>query len=266
MTTLATVPYDTVDTVLNFVRALANDAGLSIAGSELADTQPATFPLFNLGWRTLQRRLTNRGVGTFIKTTVLTALPVAATLDPAIFCYLSFTGYFDGVLMHGVQSNPPGPILPPDMVGPLKLWERQSGTTQRMSEMYQSQDGLPSRGKLLFNREWIWENDLLQFCGATQVNDMQLRYNAWFPDIQPDQNGLGTNQVPLLRCAEALAACVLFNYALSRGSPQIPAANDMAEKYIREMTLGTVRQKQRANHRRRPYGSNAMQNFGFYQF
>lgn len=253
MTVLATSPYDTAETALNFARGMANDAGLSIAGSPLllGDTAPATFTYLNLGWRMLQRVMTNYGIGTFVKTSVISRVPVAGSSDPALQSYISFTGAFDGVQMH------PTPYLPADMVGPLRLRERQSGAMQNFVPMSPANDGLPQRAAVLWLRVWNWENDVINLVGATQINDIQIRYNSWLADIQPDQNGLGTNQIPLLRCADALGAFTAAAFGAARGSQATAGLISLGDAAVKQMALTSARQKQRGQHRRIPYSARS---------
>jgi hypothetical protein len=259
MPVIAVSPYDTAETVLNFARAHANDMGLSAAGSPggLADTNPQTFPLLNIGWRMLQRVMTNYGLGTFVQTATIPQIPVAGSSDPGLQMYISFTGTFDGVRMW------PTPYLPPNMLGPLWLKERQSGTQNRFVPMGPTNDGLPSRAKSLWLRQWNWETDVINLVGATQVNDILIRYNEYFPDIIPDPQGLGSTQIPLLRCADALGAYTAAAWGASRGSQATAGLLAIGEEAVKQMALTASRQKQRGNHRRRPYSSRQNCGYGY---
>jgi hypothetical protein len=251
MPVLAVSPYDTADTALNFARVHANDAGLSLAGSPLllGDLAPGTFTLLNTGWRMLQRVMTNYGIGTFVKTAQMLQVPLAGTSDPGIQMYIGFMGTFDGVQMHQ------NPHLPPDMAGPLRLWERQSGAQQRFIQMAPSNDGMPSRAKTLWLRVWTWETDVINLVGSTQVNDIQIRYNSYLPDIEPDIQGLGSTQIPLLRCADALGAFTAAAFGAARGSQATAALMSIGDAAVRQMAMTAARQQQRGNHRRRAYSS-----------
>lgn len=257
--------YDTADTALNFARASANDAGFSIAGSplQLGDTAPATFTFLNLGWRRLQVVMTNNGIGTFVKTQVITNVPVVGTTDPGLFCYLNFYGFFDGVNFFPPQFG--GTIIPSDMVCPLRLWERPSGQQKPFMPMYQAHDGLTQRGKSLYLTEWNWETDQINLIGATQVMDLQLRYNSWLADIVPDTNGLGTNPIPLLRAGPALGAFTAAAYALSRGAPAAETLFTMGDEHVKQMMTTTQRMKQRGSHRKQPFSRRATNaGWGYY--
>lgn len=249
MPILEVSPYDTIDTALNFARAHANDAGLTIAGSalQLGDTAPATFTLINAGWRMLQRVMTNYGLGTFVNTTILSSCPVNGSSDPGLQAYVGFTGYFDGVQMHA------NPYLPSNMLGPLRLRERQTGQQQIFTPMVPCNDGLPQRPAVIWFRVWNWENDVINLVGSTQVNDIELRYNLWLPDLTPDTNGLGTNQIPLLRCADILGAYTAAAFGSSRGSQATPTLMGIGDAGVKQLALTQARQKQRGQHRRIPY-------------
>jgi hypothetical protein len=251
--------YDTADTALNFARASANDVGQTIAGSplQLGDTAPGTFAFLNLGWRRLQMVMTNNGIGTFVKTQVLPSILVAGTTDPGLYCYLNFYGFFDGVNFFTPQTTPFSTIIPSDMVGPLRLWERPSGQQKPFEPMFRSHDGLPQVGKSLYLRVWNWENDQLNLIGATQQLDLQLRYNSWLADIVPDQQGLGSNPIPLLRAGPALGAYTAAAYALSRGSAAAETLDNMGTELVKQMMTTETRARQRGSHRKQPYSRRA---------
>src|ERR1039458_4727384 len=88
------LPLDTADTVLNFARAALNDSILSISGNLLADSQPYTFTLLNLGFRMMQEDLADSGAPAFTNEAVLTGLPVVANTDPATQVFMSCQYFF----------------------------------------------------------------------------------------------------------------------------------------------------------------------------
>lgn len=240
-----TGPYDTADYVLNLARSIANDAALGISGNLLSDAQPYTFPYLNAAYRDLQEQLTDAGYETFPSETQLTQIPaISVNPDPSIQVSISYTGYNNGT------ANFQNPYLPIDMLGPLRLWERQSGVNAQYIPMFPTNDGLPSISQGYQFRYWEWKQDQIWMVGATQVNDLRLRYNSVLPDLVD-----GTSPVLIVRCDRALAYMVVAEFALSRGSPAVEALVAKADDCIGKMTNRTARKKQRGSHRRTPYGS-----------
>src|SRR6185369_2304159 len=139
MPVLDTAPYDNLNTVLDTARAIINDTALAAAGNLLANNRNYTVTYANSAYRYLQDELMDNGVETFPKETELdNVLPAFDTTDPSVQVYLSFTGYNDG------NQNYANPVLPVDMIIPLRLWERQHNvTTQNFTPMYPVNDGLP---------------------------------------------------------------------------------------------------------------------------
>jgi hypothetical protein len=223
-------------------RVICNDAGLTIAGNLLADTQPYATVLLNQGYRTLQEDLTANGVETFAKEAVLASVtPSAAPTDPGIFVFISYTGYNDGVTNHN------SPALPPDMLGPLVLQERQSGSLQTFIPMFPATDGLVSRVKTIWLRDWEWRNDAIWMNGAIQTNDIRLRYNAFLPDLVLTPN---PSQVMILRSDRAMAYQISKIFAEARGSPLAASFEKAYQTALERMVDPTARRKQRRNIRR----------------
>lgn len=234
-------------------RTICNDAGLSLAGNLLADAQPYTLTLVNMAYRTLQEDMTDEGVETMAKEAIIVGLTPITIFDPAIQTSLSFTGYFDG------QSNFTSPILPQDMLGPLRLWERPTGSISQFYEMTPTSDGLPTIGQSSCLRYWQWDNDRFYFMGALQSNDLRLRYNVALPDL-----AFGTNdssQVMIFRSDRALAYKIAEIFAEARGSELAASFAAKYEHYKEILTGRTARRKQRAQHRRIPYGGRRRSNY-----
>lgn len=242
MPTVFTGPYDSADSVLNLTRSIVNDAALSLDGNLLSNTQPYTFEFLNQGYRKLQRGLVQNGVETFIKDTQLLQIPIVDPLDPATQIYISFIGTWDGSAMHD------NPVLPADLIIPLRLWERQTNTTQIYIDMYPVNDGLPSRPQVAWLREWDWITDRLYMCGATQVNDTRLRYNAYLPVLED-----GDSQVLILDSKDALAYYTAEAFSEARGSVLAPTLGAKGDMYMKQLANRTSKRLQRGNHRRLPY-------------
>lgn len=238
-------PYDSAEYVLNLARSLVNDAAQSLAGSILADTQPYTLVMLNSCYRDLQRELVNRGVETFVKESIVTGVLQSTTDDPSVQLYLTFSGFFDGTTLNA------SPKLPADMIMPIRLWERQTGmTTSPFRQMNPTNDGLPTIAQSGRIGYWEWKNDALYFPGATQSNDLRIRYWSFLADI-----AAVADPILIFDAANCLAHKLGKQFGSARGSPlaQYMAAEE--QRYLQQMVARTARKKQRGQHRRRPYGS-----------
>lgn len=245
MPAILTGPYDNAEYVLNLTRSIINDAALSIAGNIFADNQPYTFPMLNAAYRNLQEILADAGVETFIRTTQLLLIPVVDPVDPGTQIQISYVGTFNGSAFFE------NPQLPWDMMMPLRLRERESGTFNYFSPMYPVNDGLPSVVQTPNLRYWDWQTDKIYMPGATQINDVELRYLAYQPDLLD-----GTSPVLVLRCAQPLAYLTAFEFARSRGSALADTFKAQAMEMLDEMIDRTAKRTNRGNHRRMPYGQS----------
>lgn len=244
-----TTPYDSAEAVMNRARAFGNDAILSIAGELLADTQPYVPELLNAAYEDLQDDLTVNGVETMAKELVIAGLQAVASPDPGVQANLSYTGFNNGT------QNFANPTLPADMFGPLRMWERPTGTVSQFVPMKQRLDGLPSVTQTSFLRWWQWingsSNDAIYFVGSLQQNDIKLRYNTILPALvltpQP-------SQVLILRAKNALAWKVVELFCQGRGGEGAVYAGGQYTARLNTLVGRTARRKQRASARRAPWG------------
>lgn len=255
-------PYDTAETVLNFVRIIMADyiqnAG-DIAGDFFADTQPYTLPTLNLAWRLLQEKMALAGNARLQPTIIITGLPPvnsAVSADPATFVYLSWLGFFNGVNLLDT------PLLPPDLIFPIRLRERQSGTTQQFGDMHPATDGLPSVPPGSWLRIWEWmgipggAGEAIYMKGSTLPIDLEVRYAAYLPDIVADQvGGLAATPIPVMRCAQALAYFTASIYVSPRegGAAKSTEYEEKGDKCLTKLlALPTKEILSRVTFRRRP--------------
>jgi hypothetical protein len=169
---LGSTAYLTIETVMNLIRAVTNDMIFSQAGEIFTDSANPVFSLVNDSLDWFQNEVNNHGVDTFTKETFLTGVSSAGTTDPGIQTFIDDTGYFDGVGSHAI------PQLPTDLLDPLFIWERQTGSTEEWVEMNQKLDGLRATVHGLRIRFWEWRQDAIQMPGASQSNDLRLRYTG----------------------------------------------------------------------------------------
>lgn len=249
-----TTPYDIATYITNAARVIVNDAGISLAGNLLSDVQPYTVVLLNMAYRTLQEDLTDAGVETMAKeTTIVGVTASGAPTDPGIYANISYTGYNNGVNTFAT------PLLPGDMVGPLRLSERPTGSTQQFVPMLPVNDGLPSIAKQSRLVYWDWRGDAIWLLGALQSNDIRMRYNQFLPELVLGQS---PSAVLILRSDRALAYKMAQIFAEGRGSELAGSFEASYEKYLLKITRRTSRRKQRGQHRRMRYHAGTRGGWG----
>ena len=226
-------PYDEVETVLNFARVIANDAGISIAGNLLSDSQPYVLPMLNLAWRKLQDRLGNNSIESFPQEIILTGIPAQNAIsfaDPAVQAYINYSNYWDGIAGYSTI------FLPGDMQIPLRLWERVTGMNASFIPMVQAKDGLSSSVKTSYWGEWEWRDDAIYLKGANQALDLRIRYKRTLADMTST-----ASYIPIIKCAVALAYLTVEIFAAGRGSVVLPVFSQGRDDAIKQLINQTTR-------------------------
>lgn len=239
--------YPTGEAVMNLARAFINDSFRGGAGRILTDAASFTIPYLNSAQRKLQDYLAVNGVSSFVKDNYkMLNIPAVVEADASVQCTIDWQGYFNGTQMYK------NPILPQDMLVPLDLRERQTGSGQQFKPMKTPQDGLPSRKQTGVFGVWEWRNDKIALIGATMNRDLQLRYEARLPLINTGAN-LSEAKIMIRDSTDALAWQVAYLFANARGSQQAPmlAANfDSQAAYI---VTRYSRRDQRIQYRRKSF-------------
>lgn len=244
---LGTPPYDPLNTVLNAARVRLNDAIQSLGGDVLTNNQPFTQVMANIAWRRLQETLADLGYSRLRREAILTNCPVVASIDPASQVSVSWASYFDGVSYYSA------PVLPQDLILPLRLWERPSGQNAEFAPMQNWLDGLPTRPKLGRNFVWEWREDAIYMPGALTVMDLRIRYAAYLPDFATVGETEWYDQpVSILRSLDPFAYYICSEAANARGDldgSQFDAKAEATAKLIFNREVGM---KERVNLRRIP--------------
>jgi hypothetical protein len=286
--------YDDADAILNLARTRLNDCPLALSGNLLSNTQPYTQTIFNGAFQHLQEDLADYGEPRLVSETVIYALPPVSGTDPATQVYINQAQYFDGqnyyfppgqssavvtalsylesqsALKYQIgTTSTPNWVLPQDMILPLRLWERQAGTQNIFTPMFQSNDGLMDCPKTGWLRTYDWREDAIYMPGALIARDIRLRYAAYLADLETVGSVQWYQQpVPMYRCRDSLAHYVCAEFAFSRGSNQAVAVGNsflaQGQASMRRIVNRQLRQKQRGNHRRRPYASGRHQGWGYW--
>jgi hypothetical protein len=229
------------------MRAIVNDQIYSAAGEILTDTFNSTFFLLNDALEWFQNEVNNHGYTTFEKETFPTGITPAAFVpanDPGQQVSISDTGYFDGTLSH------PTPQLPTDLLIPARLWERQTGNTESWVPVQECVDGLPSRTPTTRFGMWEWRQDGIYLPGATQQNDLRLRYTGSHATLVTPSDTLYFRGA-----VGAMAYKTVSIYLASKNTDAAQAAASEATLRVGQITTRGARAKQHASNFRRSYGS-----------
>lgn len=241
--------YVSLETVTNLIRAISNDMIYSQAGEILTDSANFLFPLLNDSLEWFQNEVNNHGVTTFEKETFLTGITPAAFVpanDPGQQVNISDTGYFDGTNNHAL------PQVPIDLLEPLRLWERQTGSTENWVPMSYRADGISSQTPTSRFGSWEWRQDGIYMPGSTQENDIRIRYTGSHAVLVTPLDTL------YFRGATgAMAYKTVSTYLASKNPDQSATAMKEAMLRLSQITSRSSRSKQRQNVSRRSYGSSS---------
>jgi hypothetical protein len=226
------------------IRALANDAIFSQAGEILTDTSTLLFPLMNDGIEWMSAELDNSGVDTFTKEIILASVTAVPIVDPGLQVNISDTGYFDS------SVNRAAPQFPTDGVNPLFIWERKTGSTEQWVPMEQILMGLPSVVQSSRLKLWEWRQDGLYMPGATQSNDLRVRYSSSHPQLVSP-----TDTLQVRNAIGPVAYKTVASYLISKNPEAAQLAMAEARDRLALITNRSARQKQTSPAIRQSYGN-----------
>jgi hypothetical protein len=230
---LGSSAYTNLGAINTLSRALLNDQ----AGNVFSDQ--FLLPFAQMSYRRINKALGNIKSATYIKDNALLIVSAIPAIDPSVQVAIT-------------DSTAPPNQLPTDLLVPLKLWERRSGSSDVFQEMTDLTDegGLPPEpqgSQLIY---WEWRLDGLYFIGATQDTQIRIRYQAIPADVtSPVASVLlrdGQNAMALLTAAMA---------GLSRGSPLAGNYKEQGDDALEAMKDSVIHQMQNQVRRRRPYSS-----------
>ena len=235
MPVVGTTAYNTAGQITALVRSLLNDA----AGNLFTDA--VLLPYVNSAYRKAQRALANIQSGSFLTDDVLLVVTAVTQVDPS--AQVSIT-----------DATAPPNQLPPDLLVPVKLWERASGSSDAFMEMTDltDHDGLPSEAHAPTLNYWEWRADGLYFLGATQDTQIRLRYQKSYPDLSD-----ATSPVLIRQAQEALAYAAAAMAGVARGAPQAERWDAAAADALEDLIIRATQREQQTGRRRRPFSSRA---------
>src|SRR5580700_12071934 len=229
MPIVGSTAYNTAGQVTSLVRSLLNDA----AGNLFTDT--VLIPYANSAYRKVQRALANVGSSSFLNDDVLLVVPAVAAADASL--QVSIT-----------DATAPPNQLPTDLLVPLKLWERPSGSTDDFLEMLDltAHGGLPSLPQDASLVYWEWRADGLYFLGATQDTQIRLRYEKALPDLTD-----ATSPVLVRNAQEAIAFFTAAMASAARGAPQAARWDEAGADALEDLLIRATQREQHTSRRRR---------------
>lgn len=247
MADVQTGTYPLLENVIELARAGVNDMLRTTQGAILTNSAPFTIVYVNAAIRRTQRYLANNGITSNIRDNVIIGpIPPTVGADPSIQVYISPLGYFDGAQMNA------SPTLPADLILPLEVWERQTGSASQFIFMPQPQEGLESRIPGSYFGQWEWREDRINMTGSTITEDLRVRYEATLARVSSGADFTKTT-INIVDGEDALAAGIVLQYARTRGSAMRQEAKDWWQAECDEIVNRYVRRDQRIAYRPRGY-------------
>lgn len=198
--------------MLNTARVRLNDAIQSISGDILTDTAAFALTSINAAWRRLQEYAADLGVAALNRETIFTGVIATTLSDVGSQAWINWVGYFNG---GGFQA---APVFPQDMIMPLELQERITGSAVNYTPMDRLFNGIPTVPKQTLNRVWEWRQESIYFPGATGSTDIRMRYAGFLPDfVAPGTLPFASQNVQLMRTLNPFAWFICSEVAKARG-------------------------------------------------
>jgi hypothetical protein len=200
-------------------------------------TDPVLMQYVNSAYRNVQRALAMSGMPLFATDDILLVIPAVTTPDPSLEI-----GLTDGS----------SPQLPVDLLEPMKLWERLNGSNDDFTEMTDltNHGGLPSSPQGSTLGMWEWRTDGIFFVGATNTQQIRLRYKRALLDLLD-----GTSQILIPVSQDCIAYLGAAMAAMARGSPLAEKWATAGEDMLEKLIAASTRQQQASIFRRKPNSS-----------
>jgi hypothetical protein len=232
--------YPTIEDVFNYTRIHINDtfAGATQTVGEgriFTDNWTPSVNVLNLALQAMQRDLENYGLPTTREVTfVLTGIPPVngplglGVPDPSIQVYIGFPGYYDGNIAATVNTSFK---LPVDLLVPIHIGQRVTGSGTVFTEVVNAADDLPSVNQNYLLGFWTWRQDRLYFNGSQSTMDIELRYTGGVPryPIATSPSEFDSIYIPFLDSGDALSYKCAYIFC----SPRLPkgGADELQANY-----------------------------------
>lgn len=265
MPVLPVTGYPSLSTIANLVRSIVNDdkagaTGTPGEGQILTNSSVTLQNLMNSAIRDTYRDIRIMGQPTLIKDNyIVSDLPPLNSAsgvgvpNPAVQVALTFTGYYDGL---GIQPNF---TLPSDLIMPMELWERQSGSNLPFREMKRVPGPLNSYIQNNSLGQWEWRTDQIWMNGALTNRDIRIRYYATYVDLVTASINWDLTYVPILDSQECIADKVAVRYAARLGGDALADARESARVSLLKLRQQNTRDRQKTDFQTPIFGQGAGQ-------
>jgi hypothetical protein len=205
------------------------------AGAMLNDPALITYsyavqlPYLRLAMQELQSKLLENGVSVLDTKTATLALTAVTSV--------SITSATD-------------PALPADLLLPICLEERQTGTSNLFSPMFE-REAVPERPQGLCLTDWCWEEDGIKLVGALVDTDVRVTYQKSLTAITASGDPitvLGAQLFLSTRTAAWIARII------GRNDERAAVLESAAERELQSLLRSRIKEAQDVPVRRLPYG------------
>jgi hypothetical protein len=181
-------------------------------------------------------------------------------MNPETQQSLTNVGFFDGVNMN------PQFILPADMLQPLELWERLTGTVNPFTEMRESRGALRPRNQVNALHDWEYRGNAIYFNGAILSRDVRMRYIGSLASLATSTIDWSETFIPIPDCHEAVADKIAVRYGRRLGSPQTAELTQQADRSMLRLRQTVVRARQRIDNKRPEFSGSGNNQLGIGSF
>jgi hypothetical protein len=242
---VGSAPYATGAQILQLIQNLVSDP----QGQLFSDSY--CLQSINSGARYVARELRNRGKMTLIQDEYLVTIPPVLAQDASQQVNMTYTG------ISGDVTPAIAPALPANLMEPLILWERPSGTTN-FREMHNktAKGGLSKilQGEQL--TEWEWRSDMICFRGALIATDVLISFTALPGVFVLDNTGHISGSLGDVDAMDVVAYKAAAQLLPQRGGAALAVQYEtMAQNLVEQLATSTTRQEQFSPARMRAFRS-----------
>jgi hypothetical protein len=259
--------YLNLSEIADLFRSLINDTANNTTGSGtgtgstagliMPNSNPDLVTILRSAIRTTYSDLRNIGEPQLIiDNYILSGIPPLAQADPAVQVSLGYMGYFNGFSWSNQW------VLPVGVTRVLAMWERATNTGDNFISMTPAPFGLSGTLQGLRMGQWEMREGQIWMRGCLSTVDLRIRARITYPDNLSAANlNFDTTYVPILNCADAIAAKMLVRYAQRFAPEQYAMAKDMEKEEMGKLKLETVRAMQANENQRAEFGAEAVMDF-----
>lgn len=227
-----------MNTARQRVLDMLNDAD----GDLLTNDAPYAQTLLTDAWTWLQDRCADAGVEVSVNEITLYGLPARNGDDPGNQSYVTWQGCSDGVNQYDQ------PALPQNVISPIDVYRRTSGSTGGFVPMRPATGGL---ARFIDPNQYDWRANGFYYYGDTSPQDLLFRFSAYFEDLDVLRPN---DPVPIRGCKECLGSRIGFMFTNARqpGSPGASSLEALSEAaFEKSLAQRASKRKQRQTVRRR---------------